>query len=100
MLPRASDNSQEKKSNFVGFLETNSWRKRLISLEFSGQISPKNKEESQEERFQKKKKDILEGCQIQGKKENTKVHPTQFSNTCFELQEKHKLNTQPFSAAI
>ena len=24
------------------------------------------------------KKDILEGCQIQGKKENTKVHPTQF----------------------
>ena len=37
----------------------------------------------------RKKEDILEGCQIQGKKENTKVHPTQFSSTCFELQEKH-----------
>ena len=73
---RASDNTREKKSNFVGFLETNSRRKRPISreffLEFSGQISPKNKEKSQEERFQKKK-DILEGCEIQGKKENTKV---------------------------
>ena len=51
---RASDNSREKKSNFAGFLETNSRRKRPISREFSGQISPKNKEESQEERFQKK----------------------------------------------
>ena len=46
------------------------------------EISLKNKEESQEERFQKKK-DILEGCQIQGKKENTKVHPTQFSRQLY-----------------
>ena len=57
---RASDNSREKKSNFAGFLKTNSRRKRPISREisreFSGQISPKNKEESQEERFQKKKR--------------------------------------------
>ena len=33
---RASDNSQEKKSNFAGFLEKNSWRKRPISREFRG----------------------------------------------------------------
>jgi len=33
---RASDRSQKKKSNFVGFLGTNSWQNRPISLEFSG----------------------------------------------------------------
>ena len=48
---RASDNSREKELNFAGFLETNSRRKRPISRKFSGQISLKNKEESQEERF-------------------------------------------------
>ena len=33
---RASDRSQKKKSNFVRFLGTNSWKNRPISLEFSG----------------------------------------------------------------
>ena len=69
---RASDNSRVKKSNFAGFLETNSRRKRPISREFSGQISPKNKEESQEERFQKKK-DILERCQFSGQERKHKI---------------------------
>ena len=32
---RASDRSQKKKSNFVGFLGTNSWKNRPISLAFS-----------------------------------------------------------------
>ena len=52
---RASDNPREKKSNFAGFLETNSRRKLPISWEFSWQISQKNREESQEERFRKKR---------------------------------------------
>ena len=50
---RASDNSREKKSNFAGFLKTNSRRKRPISREFRGNFRGK---ESQEERFQKKKR--------------------------------------------
>ena len=73
MLPkwptcRASDNSRGKKSNFAE--KTADFAG--ISQEFWEQISPKNKEE----RFQKI--NVLEGCQIQGKKENTKVHSTQF----------------------
>ena len=43
IINRASDNSRGKKSNFAGFLETNSRRKRPISRRFLGQISPKNK---------------------------------------------------------
>ena len=61
-----------------------------ILWEFSGQILPKNKEESREERFQKKKKGILEGCQIQGNEENTKVHPTQFSRQLYLFRATRK----------
>ena len=66
----------KKKSNFAGFAETNSQRKWPILWKFSSQISLNGKEESKEERFQKKI--YWKDFQIQGKKENTKVHPTQF----------------------
>ena len=39
---RASDRSRKKKSNFAGFLGTNSRKNRPISREFSGQTSPKS----------------------------------------------------------
>ena len=38
---RASDRSQRKKSNFTGFLGTNSWKNRLISPEFHGKFQGK-----------------------------------------------------------
>ena len=41
---RASDRLQKKKANFAGFLGTNSWKNRPISLEFSGQTSLKSKQ--------------------------------------------------------
>ena len=41
LLSRASDRSRTKKSNFAGFLGTNSRKNRLISREFSGQTSLK-----------------------------------------------------------
>ena len=63
----------EKKSNFAGFAETNSQRKRPISREFSGQIHQKANKKAKKDPRKKKWKDsrkkILEGCQIQGKKE-------------------------------
>ena len=91
-INRASDNSREKKWNFTGFEETNSRRKRPISRDFRGnfrgKFSLKSKQESKKERFLTK---ILEGCQIQGKKE-TKMfiqHSSEGNCTCFERQEKH-----------
>ena len=39
---RAADRSRKKKSNFAGFLGTNSQENRPISREFSGQTSPKS----------------------------------------------------------
>ena len=39
---RASERSRKKKSNFAGFLGTNSRKNRPISREFSGQTSPKS----------------------------------------------------------
>ena len=87
-INRASDNSRGKKSNFAGFLETNSQRKQPISQEFSRQISPKNKEESQEERFQKKKiywKDV----KFKARKK-TQVHPTQFSRQLYLFRATRK----------
>ena len=84
----------KKKSNFAGFAETNSQRKWPILWKFSSQISPNGKEESKEERFQKK--NILEGFSNSGQERkhksssNTVLKATDF--TCFERQEKHKLN--------
>ena len=93
-ISRASDNSREKKNKFRGIFGDKFAEKTAdfagISREFSGQISRKYKEESQKERFQKKKKDILEGCQIQGKEENTKVHPTQFSRQLYFFRATRK----------
>ena len=62
---------------FVGF-----------SPEFRGKFSLKSKQESKKERFLTK---ILEGCQIQGKKEtqNFIQHSSEGNCTCFEQQEKH-----------
>ena len=70
---RASDNSREKKWNFAGFEETNSRRKRPISREFRGNFRGKFSPEKQT-RKQKRKipVKIWKGCQIQGKKRNTK----------------------------
>ena len=42
---------------------------------FWGKFRRKTKKKAKKK--DSRKKDILEGCQIQGKKENTKVHPTQ-----------------------
>ena len=39
---RASDRSWKRKSNFAGFLGTNSRKNRPIVREFSGQTSPKS----------------------------------------------------------
>ena len=81
----------EKKGNFTGFEETNSRRKRPISQDFPGnfwgKFSLKSKQESKKERFLTK---ILEGCQIQGKKETQKFiqHSSEGNCTCFERQEK------------
>ena len=62
-------------------------RKRPISREFSGQISPKSKEE----RFQKKKywKDVK--FRARKKTQNFIQHSSEGNCTCFERQEKHKL---------
>ena len=95
-LFRASDNSRGKKSNFVGFAETNSRRKQPISREFSEQISPKSKEE----RIQKKIywKDVKFRAR---KKTQFKFiqHSSEGNCTCFEQKEKHKLyrNTWPIN---
>ena len=40
-LSRASDRSWKKKSNFAGFLGTNSWKNRPILLEFRGSFQGK-----------------------------------------------------------
>ena len=55
---------------------------------FRGKFSLKSKQESEKERFPTK---ILEGCQIQGKKETQKFiqHSSEGNCTCFERQEKH-----------
>ena len=59
---------------------------------FAGIFGPnfalKSKQESKKERFLTK---ILEGCQIQGKKETQKFiqHSSEGNCTCFERQEKH-----------
>ena len=42
LLSRASDRSRTKKSNFAGFLGTNSQKNHPILREFSGQTSPKS----------------------------------------------------------
>ena len=85
---RASDNSREKKSNFAGFAETNSRRKRPISREFSEQILPKSKEE----RIQKKI--YWKDAKFRARKKTQKFiqHSSEGNCTCFEWQEKHKLN--------
>ena len=87
VLYRASDNSREKKWNFTGFEETNSRRQWSISRDFWGKFSLKSKQESKKEILLTK---ILEGCQIQGKKEKQKFiqHSSEGNCTCFELQEK------------
>ena len=88
-LIRASDNSRKKKWNFTGFEETNSRRKRPISRDFRGNFrgkcSLKSKQESKKERFLTK---ILEGCQIQGKKETQKFIQQSSEGNC-TWQEKH-----------
>ena len=93
---RASDNSREKQSNFAGFLEKNSRRIRPISREFLGQISRKNKEESQKERYPPKKvywKDV----KFRARKKTQKFiqHSSQGNCTCFELQEKQSSTETP-----
>ena len=40
-IDRASDTGRGKKSNFVGFLGTKSWKNRLISREFSANFPGK-----------------------------------------------------------
>ena len=53
----------------------------------------KKKEESQEERFQKKKKIYWKDVKFRARKKTQKFiqHSSQGNCTCFELQEKHKL---------
>ena len=55
---------------------------------FRAKFSLKSKQESKKDRFLTK---ILEGCQIQGKKETQKFiqHSSEGNCTCFERQEKH-----------
>ena len=54
ILDRASDNSREKKSNFAGFLDTNSRRKLPISQEFLGNFRGKLRQKTKKKA---KKKD-------------------------------------------
>ena len=76
----------------MGFEEINSRRKQPISRDFRrtfrGKFSLKSKQESKKEIFLTK---ILEGCQIEGKKETQKFiqHSSEGNCTCFERQEKH-----------
>ena len=69
---RASDNSGEK-SQISRDLQR---QIRGENGRFRGNFRSKFRQKAKKERIQKKY--ILEGCQIQGKKVNTKVHSTQF----------------------
>ena len=91
---RASDNSQEKKSNFAGFLETNSRRKGPISREFRGNFRGKFRRQTKKKAKKKdsrKKKIYWKDVKFRARKlENTKVHPTQFSRQLFLFRATRK----------
>ena len=73
-IDRASDNSREKNSNFAGFAETNSRRKRPISREFRVNFGSK---------FRRKAK----------KKEPRKKYIGRMSNSGQERKHKSSFNT-------
>ena len=67
LMYRASDNSREKKKEISRDLKRQiRGENGLFRGNFRGKFSMKSKQESKKERFLTK---ILEGCQIQGKKE-------------------------------
>ena len=88
---RASDNSREKNSNFAGFAETNSRRKRPISWEFRVNFGSKFRWKAKKK--EPRKKIYWKDVKFRARKKTQKFiqHSSEGNCTCFERQEKHKL---------
>ena len=91
-LFRDSDNSREKSQ-----ISRNFWRqirgkngrfRRNFTGIFGANFAEKQRRNPRRKSPEKKK--ILEGCQIQCKKENTTVHPTQFSSQLYLFRATRK----------
>ena len=91
---KASDNSRGKKVKFCGIVGDKFAEKTAdfagISWEFSGQISTKNKEKSQEERFQKKKKIYWKDVKFRTKKKTQKFNNSNTVLKAIVLVSSHK----------
>ena len=88
---RASDNSREKNSNFAGFAETNSRRKRPISREFRVNFGSTFRRKAKKK--EPRKKIYWKDVKFRARKKTQKFiqHSSEGNCTCFERQEKHKL---------
>ena len=90
-IDRASDNSREKNSNFAGFAETNSRRKRPISREFRVNFGSKFRRKAKKK--EPRKNIYWKDVKFRARKKTQKFiqHSSEGNCTCFERQEKHKL---------